>query len=219
MSNLKNLKYVNSKIKPFSEVTEFHGHVCPGSAIGYLAAEIGIEELSSKKAYDEELVCITENDTCAVDAIQVVTGCTFGKGNLIFHDYGKQAYTFINRKTKDAVRVSLKDSFSVDKIDPMLNKLRGKVNSGQASLKDKENLKKHVDKASTEILNLPREQIFNIKHVKAEIPEKARLFESVECDDCGEITSKHRLKEIDKKFLCIPCYNKHVDIKSVNKLA
>ncbi|MBI5680667.1 MAG: TraR/DksA C4-type zinc finger protein [Methanobacterium sp.] len=212
MSDLKNSKSVNSKIKPFSEVTEFHGHVCPGSAIGYRAAEVAIEELSSKKAYDEELICITENDTCAVDAIQVVTGCTFGKGNLIFHDYGKQAYTFINRETEDAVRVSLKDSFSVDKIDPMLNKLRRKVNSGQASLEDKENLKIHVDKASMEILNLPAKEMFNIEHVKAEIPKKARLFESLECHECGEITSKHRLKEINGELLCIPCYNKHKGI-------
>ena len=35
----------NYKIKPFSDVTEFHGHICPGSAIGYKAAKIAIKEL------------------------------------------------------------------------------------------------------------------------------------------------------------------------------
>nr|WP_279383444.1 FmdE family protein [Methanobacterium formicicum] len=29
-----------------------------------------------------------------MDAIQVITGCTFGKGNLIFKDYGKKRLHF-----------------------------------------------------------------------------------------------------------------------------
>ena len=198
----------NYKIKPFYEVTEFHGHVCPGSAMGYKAAEIAIKELSSSKSIDEELVCITENDTCAVDAIQVVTGCTFGKGNLIFYDYGKQAYTFINRKTEDAIRVSLKDTFSVDKIDPKLSKLRQKVKSGKASEDEKAELEKKLDSVSETIINLPNDEIFNMEHIKEEIPEKARIFKSVKCHKCGEIVSEHRIKSKNGKSICIPCYNK-----------
>ena len=197
----------NYKIKPFSDVTEFHGHVCPGSAIGYKAAEIAIKELSSKKTADEELVCITENDTCAVDAIQVLTGCTFGKGNLIFQDFGKQDYTFINRETEDSVRISMKNSFSVNNIDPNLSKLREKVKSGEASESEKEDLKKIIVKVSNEIINLPADQIFNVEHVKAEIPEKARIFKSVKCQKCGEMVSKHRVKKIDEDYFCIPCYH------------
>ena len=33
-------------MKPFSEVTKFHGHICPGSAIGYKAAEAGLTNLN-----------------------------------------------------------------------------------------------------------------------------------------------------------------------------
>lgn len=198
----------DSKIKPFSIVTDFHGHVCPGSAIGYKAAEIAIKELSSKKSEDEELVCITENDTCAVDAIQVVTGCTFGKGNLIFNDYGKQAYTFINRETKDSVRVSMKNSFSIDNIDPELSKLRQKARSGQASKEEEENLKKIIVDVSNKIINLPYDEIFNVEHVKAEIPEKAMIFKSVECHECGEMVSMHRTKQINDNYFCIPCFKK-----------
>lgn len=29
---------------------------------------------------DEELVCIAENDACGIDAIQVILGCSVGKG-------------------------------------------------------------------------------------------------------------------------------------------
>ena len=54
---------------------------------------------------DKELVAVVENDSCAVDAIQVLTGCTFGKGNLIFRDHGKHVYTFFKRTSGEALRV------------------------------------------------------------------------------------------------------------------
>jgi hypothetical protein len=54
-----------------------------------------------------------ENDSCAVDAVQVMTGCTFGKGNLIFRDYGKQAYTFMSRATGKALEPALERSIGL----------------------------------------------------------------------------------------------------------
>jgi len=44
---------------------------------------IALKKLRSHRATDEEFVAIVENDSCSVDAIEVVTGCTMGKGNLI----------------------------------------------------------------------------------------------------------------------------------------
>ena len=72
----------------YPEIISFHGHECPGLAIGYRMATAAMEKLSVLRAEDEEIVAIVENDACGVDALQCVTGCTFGKGNLIFHDYG-----------------------------------------------------------------------------------------------------------------------------------
>ena len=63
----------------------FHGHVCGGLTIGYKAALYAIELLELSFSEDEQVVCITENDACGVDAIQVVLGCSVGKGNLLFH--------------------------------------------------------------------------------------------------------------------------------------
>ncbi|NIP44160.1 MAG: formylmethanofuran dehydrogenase, partial [candidate division Zixibacteria bacterium] len=54
-----------------------------------------------------ELVAVVENDSCAVDAVQVLTGCTFGKGNLFFRDYGKQVYTFFRRPSGDFLRIAI----------------------------------------------------------------------------------------------------------------
>jgi len=196
----------NISMKPFSEVTEFHGHICPGSAIGYKAAKAGLNELNSHISEDEEIVTIVENDSCAVDAVQVLTGCTFGKGNLLFMDHGKQVYTFINRDTKDAVRVSLKNSFSVDTMAPKLGKLRAKVNSGIATELEKEDLNNMIIDVSDEILGIPYKKMFDIKHVELELPKKARMFKSVKCSKCGEMVSEHRSRVQNGEIVCIPCF-------------
>ena len=77
------------KISPrlIEETIRFHGHSCPGLALGIRAAEVALKE--SERASDEEVVAVVETDMCGVDAIQYLTGCTFGKGNLIHLDYGK----------------------------------------------------------------------------------------------------------------------------------
>jgi len=67
----------------------FHGHWCPGLALGIRASELALRDFG--KAGDEEIVAVVETDMCGVDAIQFLTGCTFGKGNLIHRDYGKKA--------------------------------------------------------------------------------------------------------------------------------
>src|SRR5512147_1538276 len=88
------------------DAIQFHGHLCPGLALGYRVAKAALRELGAERPEDEELVAVVENDSCAVDAIQFITGCTFGKGNLIFRDYGKHVYTFYDRATGKAVRIS-----------------------------------------------------------------------------------------------------------------
>ncbi|MDX9841570.1 MAG: formylmethanofuran dehydrogenase subunit E family protein, partial [Desulfobulbus sp.] len=70
----------------------FHGHSCPGLAIGMRAAEIAQQEMAG--AGPAGLVCVSETDMCGVDAIQFLTGCTYGKGNLLHRDYGKMAFSF-----------------------------------------------------------------------------------------------------------------------------
>src|SRR3990172_4604312 len=93
-------------MKSLSDVADFHGHVCPGLALGFRVSKLALNELGGRSK-DEELVAMVENDSCAVDAVQVMTGCTFGKGNLIFRDYGKQVYTFIKRPSGKSIRISI----------------------------------------------------------------------------------------------------------------
>jgi len=94
--------------RDLEQVIKFHGHFCGGVLIGYRAAKAAMERLAAQRAEDEELVAIVENDSCAVDAVQVIAGCTFGKGNLFFRDHGKHVYTLALRPSGRAVRVSRK---------------------------------------------------------------------------------------------------------------
>ena len=66
-------------MKSYDDIVTFHGHSCPGLALGYRVSRRALKELGNRSA-DEEVVAIVENNSCAVDAVQVMTGCTFGKG-------------------------------------------------------------------------------------------------------------------------------------------
>jgi formylmethanofuran dehydrogenase subunit E len=200
---------IKFEIEPFSEVVKFHGHICPGLVLGYRAANISINELSCERDIDEDLVTIVENDACGIDAIQVVTGCTIGKGNLIFRNYGKSVYTFIKRSNGDAVRVSLRDSFNMDNIDPTLSQLREKVLLQTASAEEKAEFHQQMEKVSDNMMTIPDEVLFDIKHVKVDLPEKARIFQSVRCARCGEKVAESMARVQNSDFVCIPCYGEY----------
>jgi len=192
---------------PFSEVVTFHGHFCGGITLGYIAAKIAIKELRSGRDVDEQLVAIVENDACGIDAVQMVTGCTIGKGNLIFRDYGKQVYTFINRETNDAVRISAK-GWNHDE-NPLLESLRSKFREGTATPEEVMTMQKLVQEGIERMLEEPPEKFFDIRHVKAEIPEKARIFNSVKCAKCGEMVAESRARVQNGGIVCIPCFEEY----------
>src|SRR5512147_320750 len=111
------------------DAIQFHGHLCPGLALGYRVAKAALRELGADRPQDEELVAVVENDSCAADAIQFITGCTFGKGNLIFRDYGKHVYTIFNRRSGRGVRIS--EDFRGFEGDKQFSELRARQESGE----------------------------------------------------------------------------------------
>lgn len=189
----------------FDDVVRFHGHLCPGVTIGYRAALIGMEGVGATRAPDEELVTIVENDACGVDAVQVMTGCTVGKGNLILRDFGKNAWTFINRTNGKAVRVASRGDVSMDTLDPEFHPLRGKVRSGEATQEEREAYVHHLHALCEAIKTRPAEEIFLIHEVAPEVPERARIFRSYICAKCGEQVSEARARLVDGEVLCMPC--------------
>ena len=59
-------------MKTWNDCVAFHGHECGGLTIGYKASLYAIELLNLEFSADEQVVCISENDACGVDAVQVM---------------------------------------------------------------------------------------------------------------------------------------------------
>lgn len=198
------LENMPDDLKP---VVAFHGHLCPGVLIGYRASKVGLEKLRSGRSEDEELVAIVENDSCSVDAVQFMTGATFGKGNLVFLDYGKQVFTFIRRSDGKALRVALRvDAREPENPTPEETKiLEDYENSDSPS----EELQRAARRISVKnYLEKPDEKLFNIEWVEVPLPEIARIYDSVVCESCGEKTMETRIVDCDGRKLCIPCSKK-----------
>lgn len=163
----------------WEKAVAFHGHECPGLAIGFKACQAAAEKMGIGVSEDEEIVCITENDACGVDAVQAILSCTMGKGNLLYHGTGKQAFSFFDRKNNKKLRVCLKP-------------------------------KKHdeMDRSQWQeyLLNAPVEEIFTFSEPRLDLPEKARLFTTVICEDCGEGAPEHKMRFQEGKAVCIDCF-------------
>ncbi|MEJ5301668.1 MAG: FmdE family protein [Thermodesulforhabdaceae bacterium] len=193
------------KYEGFEDCVDFHGHVCPGLSLGYKAARIGMEKLNEMRAEDEELVAIVENDSCFVDAVQVLTGCTFGKGNLIYKDYGKMAVTFASRKTGKGVRVSLRERAFRPQDRREHFELLQKVLNDTATDEERNRFwELHIER-SRKVLESDPEEFFKIEEIKIDLPPKARIVPSEMCDECGEATMQTKMVERDGKKLCRAC--------------
>ncbi len=159
----------------------FHGHVCGGLMIGFKAALYAEELLKSDHSKDEQLVCISENDACGVDAIQVISGCSVGKGNLLFHITGKQAFSFYKRVTGESVRLVLKatpEGMSREQKFQYLQESR------------------------------PAD-LFEVMETRLPLPERARIFTSCRCDVCGEMAGEPWIRLSGNQKLCIDCYREY----------
>lgn len=189
------------------KVRDFHGHLCGGLTMGVRAAQIALREIGPHSE-DEEVVAIVETDMCAVDAIQMLTGCTFGKGNLIHRDYGKNAYTFIRRADGKAVRIVTRpDAWGQD--NPERAALFQKVRAGTITPEEEKRYWELQGERALSILTVPEDQLFDVREVEAEIPRPARMHQSVQCDRCGEMTMETRIRRYEGQNLCIPCFEQY----------
>ena len=187
------------------ETTRFHGHWCPGLAIGIRAAEWALAEMG--KAGDEEIVAVVETDMCGVDAIQYLTGCTFGKGNLIHRDYGKNAFSFYRRRDGKAVRLVTQAAiYGEDR--RTLERLHAKMQKEGLNAQETADLKAIRTGMAQRVMSSDPETLFEIKEATTPIPQKARILSSLVCEICGEAVMESRTRRFDGQTLCIPCFEK-----------
>ena len=185
------------------EAVQFHGHLCPGLALGFRVAKAALRELKAERPEDEELVSIIENDSCAADAIQFITGCTFGKGNLIFRDYGKHVYTFFNRHTGRGIRIS--EDYRGFEDDDRFPPLKKRQERGEDDTVEMQALK--MEKAAA-ILKADENEIMTIREVATQPPREARVHGSIRCAACGEKFMESRGRVKIGQIVCIPCFEK-----------
>jgi formylmethanofuran dehydrogenase subunit E len=186
----------------FLEAVRFHGHLCPGLAIGYVAAKVGAQVLGIGASEDEEVVAVVENNSCAVDAIQVLLRCTFGKGNLIFKDWGKQVFTFIDRRMSRAVRVSFTGPIP-DRDERRA--LKAKLDSGKATDAERTKWEELRQSAIKQLLAADPRNLFLIREVAVKEPPRAEVVVTQPCGLCGEATVTTRMLEMQGSLVCRDC--------------
>jgi formylmethanofuran dehydrogenase subunit E len=187
----------------FDTAVQFHGHVCPGLSIGYRIATLAANHFKDRSK-DEELVAIVENRSCAVDAIQAINGCTCGKGNLIFKDHGKHIYTFFKRGDNKALRISLKPDVLPQ--DEKHTELFAKLRAGTASPEEEKEFRASHSAKSQRVLEMPEEELFWVREVEIEPPEKAIIYPTLICSKCGEGFMEPLGRVKNGEIVCIPCF-------------
>jgi len=187
----------------FKKCAAFHGHICPGLAIGYRSSKRGMAWLKENRAEDEEVVAIVETNACGADAVQVLTGCTFGKGNLIFKDYGKQVLTLISRNSGDGVRIALKSGAL--ELNDEHRELMDKIRDGSATDLERKRFQELHTQRCLDILEKPEEALLDVRQIHEDMPPKAKIEPSNPCARCGEPTMASKLASKDGMMLCGAC--------------
>ena len=184
---------------------EFHGHSCPGLAIGIRVSELALDRLGH--ARDVDLVAVTETDMCGVDAIQFLTGCSVGKGNLIHRDYGKMAFSFHDRDSGQGFRAVLRPG-ATGKPDPRFNELNLKEARGELTPGESDELWEMRRVAALRVLDLSLEDMFTVTPPLERVPRDAAILKTMVCDACGEGVMESRVRLFGGKALCLPCFVK-----------
>ena len=157
------------------DCAKFHGHICGGVPIGYVMSGFAMEQIGAQ--HGDDLYCVTEFQNCMTDAVQCVTGCTAGKGNLAVKNYGKRAMSLVRADTGEGVRVHVEVVFP-------------------------ENLSK--EEGAMWVLTQNPEDICKAVPVKIEVPQRKQIT-YVCCDVCKEEFAQFCGEQIGSQFCCPDC--------------
>lgn len=193
--------------KEFLEAGQkFHGHKCPAMPLGMRVGAAAMNKLGVERAKDGQLIALIEIGenhfaTCFADGVQMITGCTFGKGNIKKLNYGKWGLTLIDKKSGKAVRVTPKgETIANSKKSKFFTDYRSKgIPASQTPAEV-------VEPLIERIMNADAEQILNIGDVfDDEWHDHPHTFDSFICEECGEMVVEAYGRIKGDKKVCIPC--------------
>jgi formylmethanofuran dehydrogenase subunit E len=184
----------------FARTLAFHGHLCLDIAVGYRVAKAALAAMEGVVDDPKAMVATVGNDTCAVDAVQAVTGCTFGKRNLVPRLTGKPVYTWQHQGTGEGVRIYVHFWEAFDADGDFRGRMRafknGRLSPEAAAAFEAE----HAERIA-HILAAPDAELFTLHRVSTPAPPKSGGFESEPCAACGEHVKAGMLTD----GLCAEC--------------
>lgn len=192
--------------RQIEDVIRFHGHSCPGLAIGIRAAELALRDLGSAETTD--MVAVAETDMCGVDAIMFLTDCTYGKGNFLHRDYGKMAFSFFDRKTGKGLRAVLNPE-AWGEVGREMGELTSLDAAGKGTPVMRERIALLRNRMQERYMDMELEDLFRITELTCDPPRPARILESLVCKGCGETVMESRTRRIGGETYCIPCFAEH----------
>ncbi len=208
------MQYFGEKGKAFGELGDklfesaffIHGHVCGGMPLGYRAGLAALKGLGCDRELNMAKLVFVETGTghaagCFADGVQMATGCTFGKGLIQRTEYGKWAFSLVDKATKKAVRVSILPEVMEASFNSPFVQMRHKgVKPTDVPL--------DISKALVEnLLTKSDEDLFSVSEVfdypLADAPKPC--FDLVNCSVCGEVIAENKARVKEGKPVCLPC--------------
>ncbi len=179
-----------SEAKEYLEMgLQFHGHKCPAMPLGLRAGAAALNRLGAERTGDSNLLALVELGenhcaTCFADGVQVITGCTFGKGNIQKTQKGKWGLTLIDKKTQKSVRVVPRaEVMAKTKETAFFQDYRMK---GVPPTQVPDEV---VAPLVERVMNAPESELLLVSEVfEFSYTEPAHTFDSFVCEQCGEMT-------------------------------
>lgn len=93
------------------KIKDFHGHLGPYVTIGYRMGLAANKEFGDNalKTIARVFSGTVRPMSCMIDGIQLSSGCTMGKGNIIVEEMGEPRAIFSDKEGTKSIEISLRD--------------------------------------------------------------------------------------------------------------
>ena len=91
-----------------------------------------------------------------------------------------------------------------------MDELRKKFSQGKLDAKERKKFEALREQVIQKILAAPDEKILSIKEVDIPEPEKAIVYPSLNCEECGEAFMEILGRTVNSKVVCKDCFDKIV---------
>ena len=188
---------------------KFQGHKCPSMVMGLRAGAAAMNKLGVKRANDEELFLFVDVGrdhwaTDFVDGLQIITGCTLGKGNIKRTHKGKLSFVLIDTKKNKAIRV-------VPRAEAVLSfrKTNFFQRYRRKGIPASEVPPEIVEPLIEFVMNTPEEKLIKISDVfDYNFNLEPRSFNSFVCEECDEIIIEEYGRIKGDRMVCMDCASK-----------